>query len=574
MPLPPSGKTAWPPVHCDVPFADMDAWHAWYAGDLDHLAVVYGGEMSVAQNLKGRSFFDLDSLARRGGLLGKAARMFVGQPVAPGQQRAKLHIPLAGDMSELSANLLFADIPTVTASIEGEDEAGAATATTDRLRQYLDDAGHAALREAAELGSALGGVYLRVVWDREIGDRPWLDVVYPDAAVPEWRWNRLRAVTFWRELDPLADENERWRLLERHEKGIIQYALYKGKGDEIGMMMPLADHPDAADLAGRINEADGVTQRLPVDRMLAVYVPNNKPNRLWRGVSEAAALGRSDYAGVEPVMDALDEAWTSWMRDLRLGKARLLVPQSMLETDGRGQGALLDIDREVMVGLEGILGEGGDAITESQFAIRVEEHERTTNRLTEQVLRSAGYSSQSYGMDGQVAVTATEVAARKELSLTTRGQKILYWRPALRDILGAWLDLDRAEFGARVDPDAELSVSWPQAVKPDMEATARTLTLLESAGAVSRYMKVKILHPEWDEVQVQEEMQRIRDDKLAAPPVQARGGFGKPGEDGEGSEGESDTEEEEGDEPEDGEGREEKSGGKERAGGGRGKTAA
>lgn len=530
MPLPPSGKTPWPPLHCDVPFADMDAWHAWYAGDLDHLAAVYGGEMSVAQSPKGRSFFDLDSLARRGGLLGKAARMFVGQPETPGQQRAKLHIPLAGDMSGLSANLLFTDIPTVTASIEGEDEAGAATATTDRLRQYLDDAGHAALREAAELGSALGGVYLRVVWDREMGDRPWLDVVYPDAAVPEWRWNRLWAVTFWRELDPLADENERWRLLERHEKGIIQYALYKGKGDEIGMMMPLTDHPDAEDLAGRITEADGVTQKLTVDRMLAVHVPNIKPNRLWRGIPKAAALGRSDYAGVEPVMDALDEAWTSWMRDLRLAKARIMLPQSMLETDGPGQGGLVDLDREVFVELTMLQdGSGGSGITMNQFAIRVDEHERTTNRLTEQVLRSAGYSSQSYGMDGQVAVTATEVAARKELSLTTRGQKILYWRPALRGILAAWLDLDRAEFGAQVDPDAELTVSWPQAVKPDMEATARTLTLLDSAGAISLYMKVKMRHPEWDEAQVQEEMQRIRDDKPAAPPVQVRGPDGKPG---------------------------------------------
>lgn len=572
MPLPLSGKTAWPPLHCDVPFADMDAWHAWYAGDLDRLAAVYGGEMSVAQNLKGRSFFDLDSLARRGGLLGKAARMFVGQPETPGQQRAKLHIPLAGDMSELSANLLFADIPSVTASIEGEDEAGAATATTDRLRQYLDDAGHAALREAAELGSALGGVYLRVVWDREMGDRPWLDVVYPDAAVPEWRWNRLWAVTFWRELDPLADEGERWRLLERHEKGIIQYALYKGKGDEIGMMMPLTDHPDAEDLAGRITEADGVTQKLKVDRMLAVHVPNIKPNRLWRGIPGAASLGRSDYAGVEPVMDALDEAWTSWMRDLRLAKARIMLPQSMLETDGPGQGGLVDLDREVFVELTMLDGSGGSGITMNQFAIRVDEHERTTNRLTEQVLRSAGYSSQSYGMDGQVAVTATEVAARKELSLTTRGQKILYWRPALRGILAAWLDLDRAEFGAQVDPDAELTVSWPQAVKPDMEATARTLTLLDSAGAISLYMKVKMRHPEWDEAQVQEEMQRIRDDKPAAPAVQVRGPDGKPGAGEDEEDGTEDPDAAEEDDPE-GVG-EHRSPGKKGGAGGGGRSAA
>lgn len=534
MPLPLSGKTPWPPVHCAAPFADMDTWHAWYSGDTDHLASVYGGVTSLATNPTARSFFELDRLARGTGLLAKAVRMFWGQQTTPGQQPAKLHIPLAGDVAELSANLLFSEVPQVTAAT-GEDS----TATTDRLRAYLDDSGHAALREGAETGAGLGGVYLRVVWDPDLSDRPWLDVVYPDAAIPEWRWNRLAAVTFWQELDPVHEDTERWRLLQRYEPGAIQYGLYLGTPDDLGVAHPLEDHPDAAEYAAVISEGDGITQALRVPNMLAVYVPNIRPNRLWRGVPGAAPLGRSDYSGVEPMMDALDETWTSWLRDIRLGKARIMVPQSMLETDGPGRGAFMDIDREVMVGLT-MLDTGGDSITQSQFAIRVEEHQRSAAALVEQILRSAGYSSQSYGLEGTAAVTATEVAARKEQSLTTRGQKILYWRPALQDILGAQLAVDAAYFGAKVDPSAKLTVEWPRAVQPDMEAVARTLSLLDSAQAASLETKVRMVHPDWDDPQVREEMNRIRGDQ---PQVTVNRGdqFNQPGDD-EGSTPEDDEE--------------------------------
>jgi hypothetical protein len=42
----------------------------------------------------------------------------------------------------------------------------------------------------------------------------------------------------------------------------------------------------------------------------------------------AAPLGRSDFSGLEISLDTLDEAHASWMRDIRLGKARLIVPHS------------------------------------------------------------------------------------------------------------------------------------------------------------------------------------------------------------------------------------------------------
>ncbi|MCL4293905.1 MAG: capsid protein, partial [Acidimicrobiia bacterium] len=74
----------------------------------------------------------------------------------------------------------------------------------------------------------MGGVYLRTVWDTQVADHPMLDVVHADRAVPEFRWGRLVAVTFWRTLTADRAAAVVWRHLERHEPGVIFHGLFEG----------------------------------------------------------------------------------------------------------------------------------------------------------------------------------------------------------------------------------------------------------------------------------------------------------------------------------------------------------
>lgn len=496
----------------------MDMWRAWYSGNTDHLAAVYGGPANYRSNAVAREFFDVD---RRRAAGADGLRMFWGQEPSPGQQAAKLHIPIGADIAEMSANLLWADVPQVTVDADSTN-AATARSTQAQIGRYLDDRGHAKLREGSELAAGLSNVYLRVVWDVTLRPRPWLDVIAPEGVVPEWRWGALAAATVWRELDPLKDANEVWRLLEHHTPGTIEYGIYRGDVSTLGARMEFVDHPDS-EFLGKMKGVDSQgRQATGIPRLLITHLPNVLPNRVWEGVPGTAPLGRSDFAGVEPMMDALDESWTSWMRDLRLGKARVVVPQSMLDTQGPGSGASFDLDKELIVALNGLLGAETmkDSISEVQFAIRVEEHERTCKALRLQILSSAGYSAQGFGEAGTIAATATEVVARKEESLTTRGTKILYQRPALIELLTTMMMVDVRHCGAKgIDPAAELTASWPQAVQPDQEATARALSLFDSAGAISTYMKVKLREPSWDEAEVMAEVQRIREDKSAAVPA-------------------------------------------------------
>lgn len=515
MPLPPSGNTPWPPSQLEIPHADMNTWRAWYSGNTDHLASVYGGPTNYRSNAIAREFFEADKRRTAGG---DELRMFWGQQATPGQQSAKLHVPIAADIAEMSANLLWSDVPQVTVDGDSTDKATAKT-TTAQIGRYLDDRGHAKMREASELTAGLSNVYLRVVWDTALRPRPWVDVIQAEAVVPTWRWGALAEAIVWRELAPLADRSKVWRLLEFHTPGAIEYGLYEGGVGVLGMRADsLTEHPDAEYLVAR-TDSQG-RQSTGVDQLLITHLPNVLPNRVWDGVAGTAPLGRSDFTGVEPLMDALDEAWTSWMRDLRLGKARLILPQSMLETDGPGTGGSFDLEKEVRVALNMLDEAGKDSITEVQFKIRVEEHEMTCKALRLQILSSAGYSAQGFGEAGTIAATATEVVARKEESLTTRGTKILYQRPALLELLTTMMMVDVKHCGAKdVDPAAELTASWPQAVQPDPEAVARTLSLLDAAGAISTFMKVKMRSPELDDAEVMAEVERIRDDKRSAMPV-------------------------------------------------------
>jgi hypothetical protein len=515
MPLPDGGKTPWPPKYLDPVYGKIATWSAWYSGEPDQLAAIYGGQ-STNDNT---GFFASE---RGGSLISRAKRTvqrwFWGTRLPRGEQRTKLHVPLAGDIASTSADLLFSEPPTLTV----DDKA-----TQDRLDELVDDGTHANLLEAAEIAAGLGGVFLRVVWDRTISDRPWLSAVHPDAAVPEWTWGRLSAVTFWRILSD--DGSTVVRHLERHEPGVILHAVYEGTTDTLGTPQPLTEYAETAGIADSLDAGgNSVPTGLP-KRLTAVYVPNMRPNRCWRNTPAAVPLGRADVAGTEPLMDALDETWTSWMRDLRLAKARLVVPNVYLQSNGPGQGAIFDSDREVYEQLNVLPGNDGQLkIDQVQFAIRVDEHERTATALTTDIVRAAGYAAQTFGMQGDVAVTATETTARERKSFITRDKKIRYWRPALQEVFETLLMIDSMVFGTGVTP-ARPAVEFGDGVSEDPAEMAQTLQLLESARAASIDTKVRMLHPDWDDTAVGEEVQRIKDEQ-GMGPVQDPGAFrGLPG---------------------------------------------
>jgi A118 family predicted phage portal protein len=396
----------------------------------------------------------------------------------------------------------------------------------------IDDGMLSTLAEAAELGAALGGTYLRVTWDRDTHpDGSFLSAVDADGAWPEFRFGRLVAVTFWR---VMTDDGDRVvRHLERHETragvGVIFHGLYEGTRENLGRVVPLTVETVGPAMLNELADGNMISTETP--GLAVVYVPNQRPQRRWRHDPIGKNLGRSDLDGVEGLMDALDETYTSWMRDVRLGKARLLIPDSMLESLGPGNGAAWDADREVYVGLNALITGGqtsGLPVEAQQFAIRWAEHQNTARDLVEQHLRTSGYSTQTFGMDEGTrgTTTATEIIARQQRSYMTRDRKVRLWRPAIADLIEKMLAVDAVLFASGVEA-VRPAVAFPDGVQDSPLVLAQTAQALRTAEAASTETIVRMVHPDWDDQQITAEVAEIVKEAAAANPPMADP-FGNP----------------------------------------------
>lgn len=527
MPLPDNpdaANLAWPPAALGAITPKLQEWSAWYGGDSHTLARQYGGFSGTSPAVRARpSQF-------AGGVQGVVARMFWGAPQAPGQARTKLHMPVAADIATASADLLFSEALKVTLP---ED---ATAAGENRLQLLLDgNQWDSLLVEQGELSSALGGVYLRGVIDRDVEpDHPIADVVHADAAWPEFAYGRLQAVTFWQVIG--KDGQKVQRLLERHEvlngAGRVEYGLFEGTEEKLGRRI---DFGGAAATANLQVDADSSVPTL-WDKLTAVYVPNMRPNKLWRSDAVGSALGRADIDGVEPLLDATDETLTSWMRDIRLGKGRIIVPNYMLQNNGVGRSSTFNIDQEVFTGLALPPAEGGNdtrEMTVQQFGIRTAEHADTIKGLLSAIFRGAGYSAQTFGLADEAAATATEVNARERRSLSTREKKSRYYSDGLAKFLRMLLALDTLHFQGGVPVDTLPRIEFPAAAQPSADEQARSVQMLRAAGVLSLDTGVRMVHPDWEDPQVAEEVAKLVAEADAAQPAPLPDPFAlQPGQEG------------------------------------------
>jgi A118 family predicted phage portal protein len=500
MPLPKNG-IAWPPAELQGITQKQAELSAWYSGDPAKLADTYrSGDQAPV--------FDRVS-QYRGGVTGGIARMWWGKPTGnlfeKNTAADKLHIPFASDICQASADLLYAEAPTF-GSTNSE--------TAKEIDLALEQGIMTTLAEGNEVGAALGDSYFRVTWDDQLLDRSFITTVHADSAWPEFRWGRLVAVTFWWKL--AEKDGVVWRHLERHElegsqrdaEGVIFHGLYEGTSDNLGRAVPLAEMQGTAGLAEQVDENSMIRTDSP--GLAVVHVPNQTPNRVWRNHPVGRNLGRSDLAGIEPELDKLDMVWSSWMRDIRLAKARLIVPNFMLSSGGPGQGAIFDTDQDIFTSLNAPPREDGRAdITPQQFEIRVAQHEQTAEALIKVMLRTAGYGPQTFGDGGDVAQTATEVDSRDRRSNLTRDRKIRATEAPLKALLRKKFAVDKARFGSTADAEGDLTVQFPDSSQANPADLAQTNALLFQAQSASVQTRVKIQHPDWDDKAVQEEAGRI-----------------------------------------------------------------
>lgn len=528
MPGMPTPGSAYPSPEWALAFAQYDLNDAWISDDQSKLQRVYagvGGGSTRGDN-NATHYNKGDGTLRAGGLRGILTRMFNGKIVPQSEQRTRMHAPVASNLATLSADLLMAEPPTFRLlNSKGESYKGRAT---ERLDDILNSAAmHRSLSHGAELAAGLSATVLTAKWDREISDHPWSEPVPCDAAIPEFTAGRLVAVNLYTthvvETGPISDEV--YIHVERHEPGAIVHALFRTKivtnvfgFGGIGANVPL----DAIDATRHIPGIRGAIAQQYPETPHAVVLPTgirsltaswwrNLPTKQYRKV--LPMMGRADFEGIEILLDAVDETWSSWMRDIKIGRARLIVPEQFLELQGAGMGGTFDDDREILTALNFIdLGPEKQPISAHQFEIRAEQHAATILGLLREITQGAGYSLSSYGdrTDGGSGITATEVSDRRTLTERTRDKKGLYFDEAADPHGIALLELDQVHYGGAGFPnDATLDIAHTELSQIDPEKQARQFSFLRAAQAVSTDTLVRMRDPQLEEVEVRREVARI-----------------------------------------------------------------
>lgn len=495
----------WPPPALAGLLPRFQQWSAWYSGDPDQLSNAYGGDQLH------------QVLTRPGQLQGAAgtvdSRILWGRVIAPGATDDRLHVPLAADLCAAASELCYSDPPQITVdNVAGQD----------RVTEYIDAGLFDQAAAGLEVGQALGGHYKQAVLPGD--DRHCvLETVAYDGAWPTFSRGRLVEVTFWWELDRTV-LGEVWRHFESHQLnaagvGVIVHRLFKGTRDKVGDVQPLTARAETVGLTapGFLRAGDVWSTATP--GLDVVHIPARSPQRLWRTHTLGRHLGRSVLQGQEGFLSQLDTVYTSWMRDIKLARSRLVVAEWLLDQRGPGTGKSFDLDMDLISPLNIPQAIGQDAGMEPikmvQFAIRVNEHRETCQELTEVILRAASFSAQTFGEDENGnALTATGVLSKDSRSMRTRNKILAPESVGLTQIVAKMLAMDQAAgFGTVA---GEVVVNFPEGAEESPQQASQTLQTLRTAQVASTETLLKMLHPDWTPEAIAVEIGKIKDDLSAS----------------------------------------------------------
>lgn len=403
-----------------------------------------------------------------------------------------VHYCLAKDIVRVSSQLLFAETPRIQ-SLSAQ--------TQSRLDDILKKNNFPALLlQAGEIASAYGGVYITINYDPEVLDVPIINVVNPDCGYHMMRWNTPTDFVFIREI--FSDENKIYRHMERRIKGYILNELWLGDAYDLGVRIELTDRPETESILAVV-EVSSAT-------ILAVYVPNKLPNLDYGSLG----IGVSDLQGLESMLDSLDEAYTGWVKDIRLGAGKLIVPDSILTHEDE-QTPYFDNFKEIFTILPTNIMDmdnAGKLIQNIQFAVRSGDYQIATESLISNIVTVAGYSPQSFGIqtEGTSAESGYALKIRERKSVSTTMLKSRYWIVALNQLLSEVILADNLWFSNHNEP--QLGIEMFDGVPDDTKETAGNVIALYEAGLISKERAIRLLNPDWSDAQIIAELQKISED--------------------------------------------------------------
>lgn len=325
---------------------------------------------------------------------------------------------------------------------------------TELLNDIYKDNKIKKLLKRSVIAKSWGG---KIAWklsvDKELSQYPIIEKYDAEEFECEWERDRLQKIIFFQHYKV---DNEQFILHEEYGKGYISYRLYikRNKGIE----------PVDLGYIEATSHLEDITFNEPI---------------ILAGVLD----GRSDYDGLISEFDALDEAWSQWLDEIRTARTNTYIPE-VLASDRQ-------FDRfrtRYQVISSDITENGENKITHIQPDIRSEEYKNTIMNLVSNILVSVGLSPFSIGIDDMIGANASgeSLVQRESSTLRTRKDAIEEWQEFLDEMSekALYVYYRFIKGVAKTKYDYEVEVKFGEYLKPNKEDIAEFNKGLVEAGII------------------------------------------------------------------------------------------
>lgn len=440
-----------------------------------------------------------------------------------------IHSGLPGLICSKMPRILFGNGIAPTVSVykdSGEVDKNKTKAATDYTLQLIDKVKlRDVLTECATNESWGGHSFIKFSFDTDLSNFPIIEAADIMSTEVVKERNETVAIIFktWYEDKKKGNQQRKYRLDEIYTTdatgdAVIRYELYElTTGEE--KRVPLNSIPETQKIVEAVNGDDEVVFT-GLKGMLAFEKPNKLPSLEF----PHSNYGASDFEGATDSFDAVDEAYSTIINEIRDNRTfryfashnfrrdkdtgEILTPD-----DGFTKNFVLtegDIDQEQGVNKNRIV---------DQIPDKTEDHKAKYLTAVTVALNKAGLSPYSIGITGLESInqSAESQQERNKVTLETRKAKLELWTPYLSKVLSQLLAFNTYLLNT-------VGVKQDDMPLPDMDITLSTVTtdfgeylqdtdkdlvdiwgLAKSQGVSSTQNAVRELHKSWSEKQILDE---------------------------------------------------------------------
>ena len=212
-----------------------------------------------------------------------------------------------------------------------------------------------------------------------------------------------------------------------------------------------------------------------------------KPNTA-NNIDTDSPLGISLFANALDTMKTIDIAFDSFNREFRLGKKRIIVPESMVkvvyDADGKPQ-RYFDASDETYESFN--TGNMDDAkIHDISVELRVEEHVSAINALLNLFAMQTGFSAGAFTFNGQTMKTATEVVSEQSKTFKSKQSHEVIIEAALQELVGSIVAIAELYNLIKAPKEFEVTVTFDDSIAEDKESEINKQVLLVNSELQSK----------------------------------------------------------------------------------------